>query len=100
MRKEKINEYVYVFNSEETRLIKSCLDYCYHRIESHDKKININEENVGDINKISGVSATLARNIVRFRKTRGRFKNWRQLLRVPGMNRRILENMKKVGTLK
>ena len=54
MRKEKINEYVYVFNSEETRLIKSCLDYCYHRIESHDKKININEEKLNILRRELG----------------------------------------------
>jgi len=64
------------------------------------EKENINTANVKKLSSVDGVTAGLARNIVRFRKARGNFRNWDELLRVPGVNRRILENIKKEFLLK
>ncbi len=68
--------------------------------EEKTNKININEVGVNELSKITGVSSTFARNIVRWRNTRGNFRNWNTLLRVLVMNRRILENIKKIALIR
>ncbi len=68
--------------------------------EPEESKININEANIKKLNMISGITYPLARNIVKYRKTRGVFKIWEDLLRVPGLNRKILEKIKKSGCLR
>lgn len=64
------------------------------------EKLSVNEVNVKELTSVDGVTSGLARNIVRYRKARGNFKSWDDLLRVPGVNSRILENIKKSFLLK
>ncbi len=58
------------------------------------EKININKAGIRDIAGISGVSSLLARNIVSYRNRQESFNNWDDLLKIPGINNRVLNNIK------
>jgi competence ComEA-like helix-hairpin-helix protein len=63
------------------------------------KRTNINKANIKELDMIPGISYSLARNIVRYRNARGRFRSWQELKRVPGISERILQNIKEAGIL-
>ncbi|MFC2091975.1 helix-hairpin-helix domain-containing protein [Elusimicrobiota bacterium] len=57
--------------------------------------LDLNKANVKELDNIPGITYPLARNIVKFRKNRGNFGDWEDVLKVPGINRKLLENIKR-----
>ena len=39
MRKQEVKSIEYVLEPQDVKLIKECLNYCYHRIKHHNKFI-------------------------------------------------------------
>ncbi|MFC2062271.1 helix-hairpin-helix domain-containing protein, partial [Elusimicrobiota bacterium] len=67
--------------------------------EAETEKININKANIKELNKIQGISFSLAKKIVRYRKYHGKFKKMEDLLKVPGINKKLLEKIKEGGSV-
>ncbi|MFH1415528.1 MAG: helix-hairpin-helix domain-containing protein [Elusimicrobiota bacterium] len=61
--------------------------------------VDINSANLKELDSIPGITYPLARNIISYRKKYGNFTNWDDLLKVPGINSRILKEIKKSGKL-
>ena len=68
-------------------------------IQPEAELVDINYANVKELLEIKGITYPIARNIVKFRNSHGSFQNWDSLNKVPGINKKILENMKKNGVL-
>ncbi|MDA3792839.1 MAG: helix-hairpin-helix domain-containing protein [Elusimicrobia bacterium] len=63
-------------------------------------KLDINEAGIEEITAIPGINYPVAKNIVQYRKRMGGFKSWNDLLRIPGLNRRLLEKIKAGSAIK
>ncbi len=62
-------------------------------------KFNLNQADAGQIAGVSGISYSLARNIVRNRTRQGGFETWDDVLRISGVNQRIVDNLKQEAVI-
>jgi competence ComEA-like helix-hairpin-helix protein len=75
------------------------VDYIQNLDISSVQKININKASVVQIEKLPGVSAKLAQNIVDFRQKRGGFKSPEELKLIKGIKDKKYEVLKEYLTL-
>ena len=61
-------------------------------------KININTADAASL-RSAGIPAVLARNIVRYRDSRGYFSSWNDLNKVPGMQRSMLNKLRESAVI-
>ena len=57
------------------------------------EKINVNKATEADLASVPGISKTLAKAICDYRKKSGPFKSVEDLLKVPGMTKKILDDL-------
>lgn len=63
------------------------------------EKVNLNQANVETLQYIPGIGPGKSADIVKFREEFGNFKSYEDLLQVPGIGEKSLEDVKKYGTL-
>ena len=51
MKKEKVEVYQYILDQEEAKVVKNCLDYCWHRITKHGKTVMGTEREINKLRK-------------------------------------------------
>jgi competence protein ComEA len=56
-----------------------------------DAKVNVNDAALDEVKSVLGLSTTEAKAIVDYRQDHGRFKEWRDLLKVPGVDAKKIE---------
>jgi competence protein ComEA len=56
-----------------------------------DAKVNVNDAPLDELQSVLGLSTVEARAIVDYRQGHGKFKVWRELLKVPGVDARKIE---------
>ena len=56
-----------------------------------DAKVNVNDAPIDELKSVLGLSSPEANAIVEYRKGHGRFKVWRDLLKVPGVDAKKIE---------
>ena len=56
-----------------------------------DAKVNVNNAPIDELKSVLGLSTTEAKAIVEYRQERGKFKEWRDLLKVPGVDAKKIE---------
>ncbi|MBN2406526.1 MAG: helix-hairpin-helix domain-containing protein [Elusimicrobia bacterium] len=62
-------------------------------------KINLNTADARQLSNVKGVPSALAGRIVRYRDQKGKFTSWYDVMKVPGMNGKILEKLRGQCTL-
>ena len=60
-----------------------------------EKKINLNAVNVEELSQIPGLNMDLAKKIVQLREENGEFIDMEELLSVPGIDNKLLRQLKK-----
>ena len=60
-----------------------------------EEKINLNSISVEELSKIPGLNLELAQKIVKLREENGEFIDMEELLSVPGIDNRLLRQLKK-----
>ncbi len=63
------------------------------------EKVNLNEADAETLQYIPGVGPSKANDIIKIRLQNGGFNNFEQLLEVPGIGEKTLEDIKRHGTL-
>ena len=56
-----------------------------------DAKVNVNDAPIDELKSVLGLSATEANAIVEYRQGHGKFKEWRDLLKAPGVDAKKIE---------
>ena len=56
-----------------------------------DAKVNVNDAPIDELKSVLGLSSPEANAIVEYRQDHGRFKAWRDLLKVPGVDAKKIE---------
>jgi competence protein ComEA len=56
-----------------------------------DARVNVNDAPIDELKSVLGLSATEAKAIVEYRQDHGKFKEWRDLLKVPGVDAKKIE---------
>src|SRR5664280_2623340 len=56
-----------------------------------DAKVNVNDAPIDELKSVLGLSTTEAKAIVEYRQGHGKFKAWRDLLKVPGVDAKKIE---------
>jgi competence protein ComEA len=56
-----------------------------------DAKVNVNDAPIDELKSVLGLSSPEANAIVEYRQGRGKFKEWRDLLKVPGVDAKKIE---------
>lgn len=64
------------------------------KAESKQKLTDFNSAKVSDLTKINGITPALSRTIIRYKRTRGSFKSWDDLRKVPGINNNHIEALR------
>jgi competence protein ComEA len=56
-----------------------------------DAKVNVNDAPIDELKSVLGLSSPEAKAIVEYRQSQGKFKQWRDLLKVPGVDPKKIE---------
>ncbi|WP_241230011.1 ComEA family DNA-binding protein [Thermosipho globiformans] len=81
---EKIRDYLTVSKTNEVQVNEN----------KEFKKININEANEKQLEKLPGIGPTKAKRIIEYREKNGKFKSLNELLNVNGIGPKTLEKIK------
>ena len=94
-------EKVYIYSKQEVEELKSIgkLNEEIDNTTKKDNKININTATQAELEEITGIGPSLAKKIIEYRESNGKFKDIEELKNVSGIGDKKFESMKSQITI-